>query len=142
MATRVDWVDIGSEVMHAARIAKGLSFEAVARKMNVSTKTCTRYEKRGQVPRHMVLALAEALTLAVQVTALESVTLDLAEVAALAVALAPLDTVTVTVVDTATGPPKDHEDEVARLRAVFAEHLFDVLSRPAPYCDCPHAPMD
>mgnify|MGYP001615049620 CR=1 FL=1 len=33
------------------------------------------------------------------------------------------------------------EAELLALRQGFALHLADVLSRPRPFCDCPHRPL-
>ena len=41
-------------------------------------------------------------------------------------------------ITTVGAAPKSAAGELDLLRCEFAEHLADVLSRPRPYCDCPH----
>lgn len=60
------WVTLGSEVMKGAREGLGLSYEAVARLVHVSSKTYERWEKRGQVPAHTLDVVAEALSLEIE----------------------------------------------------------------------------
>lgn len=70
------WVTLGTDVMFRARKAKGLSYEAVARQANVSSKTYERYEKRGRVPEHEVEMFADILGLEIERPARERVTLE------------------------------------------------------------------
>lgn len=58
-----NWVAISTDVLRSARKAKGLSYEAVSRLANVSSKTYERYEKEGRLPEHSVDAFAEILGL-------------------------------------------------------------------------------
>lgn len=60
-----NWVDLGVTVMREARQAKGLSYEAVGRLANVSSKTYERYEKAGRVPGHELVMFASILGLEV-----------------------------------------------------------------------------
>jgi transcriptional regulator with XRE-family HTH domain len=87
------WVSLGTDVMFRARKAKGLSYEAVARQANVSSKTYERYEKRGRVPEHEVEMFADILGLEIERPARERVTLEppLAEADALALIGARLE---------------------------------------------------
>src|SRR5215210_3526266 len=61
-----DWVQLGSEVMRAARKEQGLSHESMARKIPVSAKTYERWEKRGAVPVQWVEKAAGALQLEIE----------------------------------------------------------------------------
>lgn len=58
-----DWVELGTPTLKNARKARGLSYEAMGREMNVAAKTWERYEKRGRVPRHLLPQVAEVLEL-------------------------------------------------------------------------------
>src|SRR5574337_1050375 len=60
------WVAIGTDVMSAARAAKGLSYEAVARQIPCSAKTYERHEKRGRVPLEHVDRYAQVLGITVE----------------------------------------------------------------------------
>lgn len=60
-----DWVELGTPVLKAARERLGLSYEAVARQIPVSSKTYERYEKRGRLPRALLPKFAEVLDLEV-----------------------------------------------------------------------------
>jgi transcriptional regulator with XRE-family HTH domain len=62
----LEWVELDTATMNSARRAKGLSYEAVARLLNVSSKTYERYEKAGRVPRWMLPAVAAALDLEIE----------------------------------------------------------------------------
>lgn len=62
----VDWTHLGTDTLHTARKRKGLSYEAMGRLLNVSAKTWERWEKRGDVPRHMVTAVAGVLSLEIE----------------------------------------------------------------------------
>lgn len=59
----VDWVELGTELMWSSRKARGYSYEAMGRLLNVAAKTYERWEKRGCVPRHMLDQVAEVLDL-------------------------------------------------------------------------------
>jgi predicted transcriptional regulator len=61
-----DWVEIDSDVLRAARKRQSLSYETVARRLHVSTKTYERYEKRGRVPRELLPNVAEVLELEIE----------------------------------------------------------------------------
>lgn len=70
------WVVIGTDVMREARRRLGLSYEAVARKLPVSSKTYERWEKRGEVPRSDLERLAEILELQIERPALDPLQVD------------------------------------------------------------------
>jgi transcriptional regulator with XRE-family HTH domain len=61
-----DWVMIETTVLREARLRLSLSYEAVARRLHVSSKTYERYEKRGRVPREIVPTVAEILELQIE----------------------------------------------------------------------------
>lgn len=61
-----NWVSLGTEVMERARKSKGLSYEAVSRQANVSSKTYERYEKAGRVPEHQISNFADILGLEIE----------------------------------------------------------------------------
>lgn len=61
-----DWTTLGTETMLTARNAKGLSHEAMGRLLHVAGKTYDRWEKRGQVPRHYVMQVADVLDLEIE----------------------------------------------------------------------------
>lgn len=69
---RYEWIQLGSAVMKAARKRKGLSYEAMARLLNMSTKQYWRWEKDGKVPLHEVIHVASILELELEMP--ESVT--------------------------------------------------------------------
>jgi predicted transcriptional regulator len=58
-----DWVPIETAVLREARLRQGLSYETVARKLPVSSKTYERYEKAGRVPRESFPRVVEVLGL-------------------------------------------------------------------------------
>lgn len=58
-----DWIEIDTHVLRDARKAKGLSYEAMGRILNVASKTYERWEKAGRVPRQDVHRVAAALNL-------------------------------------------------------------------------------
>jgi transcriptional regulator with XRE-family HTH domain len=58
-----DWVPIETAILREARLRLGMSYETVARKLPVSSKTYERYEKAGRVPRESLPRLAEVLEL-------------------------------------------------------------------------------
>lgn len=58
-----DWVEIGTETMRTPRDAKGLSYEAMGRLLNVSAKTYERHEKAGRLPRQLVMKFATIVDL-------------------------------------------------------------------------------
>jgi transcriptional regulator with XRE-family HTH domain len=60
---RFEWVEVGADVMLAARRRKGAGREVIARKLNVSLKTYERYERTGRVPVHQLKKVAVALGL-------------------------------------------------------------------------------
>lgn len=60
------WASLGTEVMRDARQARGWSYETVARKIPVSSKTYERYEKAGQVPVELVDKIAGILGLEIE----------------------------------------------------------------------------
>lgn len=57
------WIEIGVDTMRTARNAKGLSYEAMGRLLNVSSKTYERHEKAGRLPRQLVEKFATILDL-------------------------------------------------------------------------------
>jgi transcriptional regulator with XRE-family HTH domain len=61
-----DWAELGTDTMREARQVRGLSYEAVARLIPVSSKTYERWEKRGAVPRHDLQNVAAVLGLEVE----------------------------------------------------------------------------
>src|SRR3990167_8099914 len=61
-----DWIVLGTETLHQARTQAGLSYEAIARQIPVSSKTWERWEKRGAVPRPYVVKVAELLGLQIE----------------------------------------------------------------------------
>lgn len=65
-AVAVDWIEIPTPVLKEARKRKGLSYESLARELNVVAKTWERYEKAGRVPRQLVSRVAEALDLEIE----------------------------------------------------------------------------
>jgi predicted transcriptional regulator len=71
-----EWVQLGSKEMRAARRTQGLSLEAVARQLHVSSKTYERYEKQGRVPRHMLGTYAEIVDLEIEEPTRTRVTVD------------------------------------------------------------------
>ena len=71
-----EWVYLGSDVMMNARSELGLSRETVGRQLHVSSKTYERWEKRGEVPRHAIAAVAIVLGLEIEQPARVSITLD------------------------------------------------------------------
>lgn len=58
-----DWVELDTDILHNARKALGLSYEAMGRRLNVASKTWERWEKAGRVPRHELRRVAETLNL-------------------------------------------------------------------------------
>lgn len=62
----IEWVTLGREVIHDARKAQGLSYEAMGRQLNVAAKTWERYEKAGRIPRQMLPKVAEILHLEIE----------------------------------------------------------------------------
>src|ERR1044072_2841523 len=65
-----DWVHIGPDTMRKAREAKGLSMEAAARDLHVSTKTYDRNEKDGRWRKHDLENLARVIGLVIEQPAL------------------------------------------------------------------------
>ena len=61
-----DWVMIDTDVLRTARLRVGLSYEAVARHLHVSSKTYERYEKRGRLPRALVSTVATLFELQIE----------------------------------------------------------------------------
>lgn len=61
-----DWVPLGTAVMFKARTRKGLSYESAARLIPCASKTYERWEKRGEVPRPALPAVAAALGLEIE----------------------------------------------------------------------------
>lgn len=61
-----EWVDVGFDVMHAARKERGLSYEAIARQVPVASKTWERWEKAGRVPVAFIEKVAEILDLEIE----------------------------------------------------------------------------
>jgi transcriptional regulator with XRE-family HTH domain len=61
-----EWVLIDAPILKAARDARGLSYESVARELHVSSKTWERYEKRGRIPRHLLGSVASLLDLEIE----------------------------------------------------------------------------
>lgn len=61
-----DWVELGSDVMRAARHRLGYSYETVGRLLHVSSKTYERYEKRGRVPVALIEQAGRVLDLEIQ----------------------------------------------------------------------------
>src|SRR5262245_30209312 len=61
-----DWAELGTETLRDARKAKGLSYEAMGRRLHVVAKTWERWEKSGRVPRHRVNEVAGLLSLEVE----------------------------------------------------------------------------
>lgn len=70
-----DWVELGVDTLKDARKAKGLSYEAMGRQLNVASKTWERWEKAGRVPRHELRRVAKELELEISWPA--PVTVDL-----------------------------------------------------------------
>jgi transcriptional regulator with XRE-family HTH domain len=66
LAHVTNWVEIDSERLREARQRLGLSYETVARRLHVSSKTYERYEKRGRVPHELLPRLAEVLELEIE----------------------------------------------------------------------------
>jgi transcriptional regulator with XRE-family HTH domain len=52
---------LGTERLHDAQAATGLSNEAVARRIHISEKTWRRWKKEGTIPTASLPAVAEAL---------------------------------------------------------------------------------
>jgi transcriptional regulator with XRE-family HTH domain len=61
-----DWVMIESSVLRDARTRLRLSYETVARRLHVSSKTYERYEKKGRIPRNLVPTIAAILELEIE----------------------------------------------------------------------------
>ena len=61
-----EWVFIETDVLRAARERVGLSYEAMAREIHVSSKTWERYEKAGRVPRPILPTVASVLNLEIE----------------------------------------------------------------------------
>jgi len=61
-----EWVYIDTAVLENARKRRGLSYETMARKLPVSSKTWERYEKAGRIPRPLVAKVADALGLEIE----------------------------------------------------------------------------
>ena len=62
---RFEWVEVGADVMLAARKKRGVGREVIAREVGVSNKTFERYETSGRVPVHQLKKVAAALRLEV-----------------------------------------------------------------------------
>ena len=71
-----EWVLIDAAVLKAAREAKGLSYETVARELHVAAKTWERYEKAGRVPRALLAQVAELLGLEIEEPSPKRVTIE------------------------------------------------------------------
>lgn len=63
---RGEWIEVPSEVMRSARVARGLSYEAMGRLLHVSGKTYERHEKDGRIPRGQVERYADVLGLEIE----------------------------------------------------------------------------
>jgi transcriptional regulator with XRE-family HTH domain len=61
-----DWVMVETDVLREARKRLGLSYEAVARQLYVSSKTYERWEKAGRIPRPVLPRVAEILKLQIE----------------------------------------------------------------------------
>lgn len=61
-----EWVTLGQTRMVDARVRRGLSREALGRKMHVSSKTIERWEIRGEVPRYDLTRYARELSLHIE----------------------------------------------------------------------------
>lgn len=61
-----NWVMVDTAVLRSARQRVGLSYEAVARQIPVSSKTYERYEKQGRVPRELMARLMAILEIEVE----------------------------------------------------------------------------
>lgn len=70
-----DWVDLGTTTLLTARKRQGLSYEAMGRQLNVASKTYERYEKRGRIPRQMLVKVADILDLEIDQPTRERITL-------------------------------------------------------------------
>lgn len=71
----VDWVELGTDVMRTSRKARGYSYEAMGRQLNVAAKTWERWEKAGRVPRHNLDRVADVLNLELERPARRRVTI-------------------------------------------------------------------
>ena len=72
----IDWVELGTDLMHSSRKALGYSYEAMGRLLNVSSKTWERWEKRGAVPRPMLERVADVLRLEIERPAPQKVSVE------------------------------------------------------------------
>jgi transcriptional regulator with XRE-family HTH domain len=63
LAAVAEWVYIPT---HVLRERKGLSYEAMGRVLNVSSKTYERYEKAGRVPPALVRPVAVAVDIEIE----------------------------------------------------------------------------
>lgn len=70
------WIEIPTDVLFDARKRKGLSYEAMARQLNVASKTWERYEKAGRVPAGLLQSIAKILDLEIEAPARVSITHD------------------------------------------------------------------
>lgn len=66
LAAVAEWVYIPTHVLREARERTGLSYEAMGRALNVSSKTYERYEKAGRVPPALVRPVAAALDIEIE----------------------------------------------------------------------------
>lgn len=58
-----DWLEVGRDVMESARAERGLSMEAAARALHISSRTYDRHEKAGRIPRYQISDYARVLGL-------------------------------------------------------------------------------
>lgn len=58
-----EWVELDTSLLRDARKARGFSYEAMGRQLNVAAKTWERWEKSGRVPRYELRRVAELLDL-------------------------------------------------------------------------------
>jgi hypothetical protein len=56
-----EWTTVGSKEMEDAQARTGLSDERLARMIPISSKTWTRWKKRGQIPTHLLPKVAPIL---------------------------------------------------------------------------------
>lgn len=121
LETVTEWVPLGSDVMRQARDRLGLSYESVARLVSVSSKTYERYEKRGAVPRPLVVKIAETLNLEIEQSAPVRVTVP---------ASVPQDAALAEILDAI----RSLDGEVRQLRAAVRQlegHLPPSVDAPA-----------
>lgn len=61
-----DWVVVGADVLHQARLNLGIGREKLGRRIGCSSKTIERWEKDGKVRRYMLPRVAKELSIEIE----------------------------------------------------------------------------